>query len=223
MSSAKSQASQNFVIGTGQAAKQAYDTGFSGLSAQQQLLRGAEAEPQYLKDAFSVQRAGITEGGVVQGQRDMQAQLGATQQAAQGGNTSGNLSPDQMGAKMAQALYSSRLQEGIGKIEQANKLMGMRLGQSQQTGSAAIGAAGNALQNISLMPNYNPTYANVLGALNLAGTVYGGFANRGPAQNAGLGGWGGGATGAGFGEGAGAATGTGGLVGAGVGAWGLNG
>ena len=178
MSSSQSKASAGLARLSGIESQKSYEVGFQGLDAQQRLLRTAEAEPGYVRDAFTAQRAGITEGGVVQGGRDIQAQLAATQQAAQGGNTTGNLAPDQMGAKMAQALYSSRLQEGIGKIEQANKLMGMRLGQSVQTGSAALGAAGNQLQNISLMPNYNPTYANVLGALNLAGTVYGGFANR---------------------------------------------
>ena len=42
-----------------------------------------------------------------------------------------------------------------------------------QTGNQAVNSAGLNLRAISMLPEYNPTYAGVLAAANAAGTVYG--------------------------------------------------
>ena len=183
MSSEKSQSSAALARQTGEYAKRSYDVGFSSLRNQQALLAGAQAEPGYVRDAFAAQRAGLQEGLIGQGQGEVQASLAAGQGALQGGNTQNALSPDVMGAKMAQALYSSRVQEGLGGIEQANKILQMKMGQSVMAGNQAQGAAGNELRNISMLPNYNRTYANVLGAVNAAGAIYGGFNQGGWQQD----------------------------------------
>lgn len=179
MGSERSSGSAELARISGQYSQRAYDTGFAGLQTHQDLLANAEAEPGYLQNAFEQQRTGLAEGAIQGGQGEIQGQLAASQGAAQGGNTSANLTNSTMGARMAQALHSSRLQESLGKIEQANKLMGMRMGQSVQAGSEALGAAGNQLRDISMTPNYNPTYASVLAGLNTAGSIYGGFASQG--------------------------------------------
>lgn len=180
MSSQRSQESALLSAGSARQSREAYDVGFGGLRNQQNLLQSAQAEPGYLKDAFGQQRAGLQEGILGQSTPGIQQQLAATQGAAQGGNTQGNLSSDAMGARMAQALYSSRIQEGLGSIEQANKIMSMKMGLATNAGNEALGAAGNQLRNIALEPNYNRTYANVLGGINAAGAVYGGLNQGGP-------------------------------------------
>jgi hypothetical protein len=51
--------------------------------------------------------------------------------------------------------------------------MQMGLGGAAQTGNQAVQSAGLNLQGIGMLPNYNPTYAAILGGVNAAGTIYG--------------------------------------------------
>lgn len=205
MASAQSSAAANLARTSGSQSQAAYDVGIPALQLQRALLQQATAEggePGYLKAAFGAQRAGLTEGGLTASLGGVQGAQAQAQGALQRGNTSAGLTPDIMGARMAQSMYSSRLQEGLGQIEQSNKLLQMGLGQSAQAGSEALGAAGNELRAISMMPNYNPTLATALAVANAGGAIYGGF--QGAAQrNQGSPSWGSGLTSA-YGNGTGA-------------------
>jgi hypothetical protein len=70
-------------------------------------------------------------------------------------------------------MMGSRVNQGMATINQANTLMSMGLGGAAQTGNQAVGAAGQQLQAISMLPNYNQTYAGVLGGVNAAASIYG--------------------------------------------------
>jgi len=137
---------------------------------------GQGGEPDYVKQAYGGQRAGLMEGAMEQGRVGaLQARQGA-QGAALGGNLqAATLSGEQMGSRMADVLYGSRVSEAMGGLEQTNKLYQSLLGQSVQAGSASMAAAGTALGNVQNMPAYNKTYANILGALNVGGSIYGGL------------------------------------------------
>ena len=87
--------------------------------------------------------------------------------------TAPNLPPELLGSSMAKALYGPRVSEAAGSIDQTNKLLGASLGMAGQTGSGALAATGNELQNIGKMQPYNSNYAAILGALNLGGSLYG--------------------------------------------------
>lgn len=113
------------------------------------------------------------EGAALSQEAQRRDEMQSRRGAVGGGNFSASISPSDAGSKLAQALYGTRVQEATGKIEEQDKLMGMALGQTQQTGSAAMAATGTELQNIGFMQPYNTKYANVLGALNVAGSVYG--------------------------------------------------
>ena len=70
-------------------------------------------------------------------------------------------------------------------------MFGMGLGQAQQAGSGAISAMGSQLGAIPTMQQYNTSYANVLGALNLGASLYGGLNQAGVfGSSTGLGGLG---------------------------------
>jgi len=140
-------------------------------SLNQALAQGGE--PGYVKDAYQAARGGTMEDSALR----QKAALGASQRGRSGivggGNVGATISPQALGSDMAQALYGTRVQEAAGNISQVNKLMGIGLGQTQQAGSGALAATENQLQNISGMQNYNSTYAGILGALNLGGSLYG--------------------------------------------------
>lgn len=131
-------------------------------------------EPDYMKSAFGEQRTGLIEGGIDQQRLATQQGRTASEGAALGGNLqAGTTAGMQLGSKMADALYGSRMNEALGGLDQTNKLYTSMIGQSVQTGDAAYGAAGSQLANIGNMANYNKTYANVVGALNVGGSIYG--------------------------------------------------
>ena len=154
--------------------ERSYGLALPTLGREYGLIQGAlsQGEPDYLKSAYAAtrgsERESMAQGGI--------GRLGASQGQKRGALAAGNVgavSPQMLGGQMAEALYGSRVQEASGNLEQMNKLLGFGLGQSQQAGSAALGATGTELQNIQGMRNYNPTYANILGALNLGGSIYG--------------------------------------------------
>lgn len=178
MASDQSSAAGQAARTQGQLANEAYGVAIPALSQQYGFLRGSIAEggePGYVRDAYAAQRTGITEGLGRQGQMQERQALASGKAAALGGNLNASLTPQTMGAQIADQLYSSRLNEGMGRVEQLNKLLAMGLGQSTQAGNAAIGAGQAQLQGIAGMPAYNSTYAKILAGLNVAGSAYGGY------------------------------------------------
>jgi hypothetical protein len=162
----------------GRVAREYYNLALPGLSKQYDLLNKALAEggePGYLARAFEGQRTGLAEGALGQEMGATRGALAASQGAAQGGNLGATVSPSDIGKQLANAMWGSRVQEGLGRVDQMNNLIAMALGQTGRTGSAATNAAGQQLQAISMMPNYNPTYATILGLGNVAGAGYGGY------------------------------------------------
>lgn len=158
--------------------QRAYDIGLGALGPQiQQINQGLQqgGEPGYLQRAFAGARTGATESLLSADQAETGGRLAASSRVSAGGNLMSNLTPSQVGAKIAEALYSSRTNEAVGKFEQFNKLMAMGLGQSAQAGSSAIGAGAAQLEAARGLPTYNPTYANVLTAANLANLGYQGY------------------------------------------------
>lgn len=134
-------------------------------------------EPGYLKQAFTGARGAATEG-ILKGSADKMRQDAAGKKyAIQSGNV-GLVSPQALGSDLAKALYGTRVSEAAGQIEQMDKLMGASLGQSQQTGSAALGATENQLRDIGMMRNYNQGYAGILAALNAGGAIYGAYGQK---------------------------------------------
>ncbi len=185
MSSPQSAASANAARQNEYRAQQGYDIGLPAMSERNRLLNSAMAEngmPDYMKAAFETQRTGLTEGNANIAQQQRAQALTAAEPAIAGGNLQQSLTPGSLGSKLADALYGSRVQQGLGAVDQMNKLMTMGLGGAAQTGSQAIGAAGNDLRGISMMQAYNPTYAAVLGGANLAGSLYGGYQQRAAGQ-----------------------------------------
>lgn len=176
MSSDQSSAFAGAARTQGQMATQAYDIAVPALQAQSGYIRDALAqggEPEYLQKAYAGQRTGLLEGlATQQHQRSLQGP-----ENRQGDLASSLRSPQMVGADIANAMYSSRVNESLGKIEQVHNLQRMALGQAGQTGSGALTAGGLQLQAIQGLPDYNSTYANVLGAVNLGGSIYGGANN----------------------------------------------
>jgi len=174
-SSASAAASRQY----GQIAKEAYDIGVPGIETRNALLmpalRQAQAGqlPEYMERAFNTQRTGLAEGISAQERAAIARQDAGAKGAVAGGNAFSTMNPAQMGQVLADAMTGSRVQQGMATVNQANTLMQMGLGGAGQAGNAAVGAAGNNLNAISMLPNYNPTYAAVLGGVNLAGSIYG--------------------------------------------------
>lgn len=162
-----------------QLAKEGYKMGIGGLRARNAALMPAIRQansgvlPDYMEDAFATQRTGLKEGILAQERGLIGRQDAGAKGAVAGGNAFSTMNPAQMGQVLADAMTGSRVQQGMATVNQANTLMQMGLGGAAQSGNAAIGAAGNNLNAISMMSNYNPTYATVLGVASGAGTVYG--------------------------------------------------
>ena len=160
-------------------ADEAYGIGVPGLTARNAALmpalRQAEAGqlPGYIQEAFNVQRTGLAEGASARERSAIGAQDMASKGARAGGNAFATMNPAQQGALLADAMMGSRVQQGMATVNQANTLMQMGMGGAASAGNEAIGAAGNNLRAIGMLPNYNPTYAAILGGVNAAGTIYG--------------------------------------------------
>lgn len=178
MSGASQDASAYAARQQGQVAKQYYRIGIPALQQQFGLINSALAEggePVGLARAFEGQRTGLAEGLLGQEAGQTRAALRGSSDAIQGGNVGAMLTPSDIGQKLANALWGSRVQEGLGKVDQMNNLIAMALGQTGQTGSAATTAAGQQLNAVAMMPRYDPTYATALGLANVGGAAYGGY------------------------------------------------
>lgn len=164
-------------------ARQSYSVGMPGLAEQKSgidWMQQQGGEPRALQQAFGGARAGMLDAATLAGKDS----LARTQQENRGASIGGNIgaglaTPSDMGSSIARAMYGSRLTEAMGSIEEQNKMMGMQLGQTQTSGSGALSALGSQLTAIPTMQNYNSSYANVLGALNLGASVYGGLNQAG--------------------------------------------
>ncbi len=130
-------------------------------------------EPDYLKGAYAEERTGLLDRASSGEAADIAKMGRATEGATYGGNVGASLSPLAVGRSLADVLYGSRVNEAAGKVEEINKLYGLGVGQAAQAGSAAAGAESARAGYATMMPQYNSTYANILGALNLGSTIYG--------------------------------------------------
>lgn len=193
MSSEKNRASKEASTRFEQMGRQAYGVAIPGVRARSDAIAGAlygsdtpwldspenranpGQLPEYMTRAFDAQRTGLKEGMTGQERTAVGRQDMASKGAVAGGNMQSTLNPQQVGAILAGALSNSRVQQGMATIDQTNSLMDMGLGGAAQAGSGAVGAAGNELRGISMMPNYNTTYAAILGGANLLGTGYGAY------------------------------------------------
>ena len=179
MGSPKDKASAQAARQYGQLAKEGYGMGMPALAARNAALMPALRQaqmgklPAYMQEAFAQQRTGLQEGIANQERSKIQAQDAAAKGGVAHGNMNSTMNPAQMGQVLADAMTGSRVQQGMATVNQANSLMNMGLGGAGQAGNAAVGAAGNNLQAISMLPNYNPTYAGILGAASAAGSLYG--------------------------------------------------
>ena len=179
MSSSKNSAASKAARQYGQLAREGYGLGMPALAARNDALMPALRQaqsgelPAYMQEAFATQRTGLQEGFANQERGAIQKQDMAAKGGVAGGNLASTMNPAQMGQLLADAMTGSRVQQGMATVNQANSLMNMGLGGAGQTGNAAIGAAGNNLQAIGMLPNYNQTYAAVLGGVNAAGSIYG--------------------------------------------------
>jgi hypothetical protein len=137
----------------------------------------AGGESPYIASAFQAQRTGLQDSIAGQERGAKQSQLEGSKKAMSGGNQFANLTPADIGSKLANALYGSKFEEGQADIGQKMNLMNMALGGAGTAGNAGMQAAGNQLGAIGMMPNYNSTYANITGAASALGSVYGAYQN----------------------------------------------
>lgn len=160
-------------------AKDAYGLGLPMLGARNDALMPALRQanlgnlPAYMERSFDVQRTGIAEGLLGQERKQIGAQDMAAKRTVAGGNAAATLNPAAMGSVLADAMMGSRVSQGMATVNQANTLMQMGLGGAAQTGNQAVNSAGLNLRAISMLPEYNQTYADVLAGVNAAGTIYG--------------------------------------------------
>ena len=166
-------------------AEQSYGTGLPALKAQLGYIKDARegSLQKFLDPAFNSQRGGISDAGAYSERTSLQQRLAQQKVAGGGGNTLAALTPSEMGAKLANALSTSRVNQGLGNLEESNKLLQMQLGQTVQTGNSGIMAGSQQLQAAGMMPNVDPLYASILGGANVAGSVYGGFNQKNTANN----------------------------------------
>ena len=162
-----------------QLAKEAYGLGIPTVGARNAALMPALTQtnrgflPDYMERGYDIQRTGLTEGLMNRERQQIAAQDTAAEKVTRGGNAFATMNPAQMGQALADAMMGSRVSQGMATVNQANTLMQMGLGGAAQTGNEAVRSAGLNLQGISMLPDYNPTYAGILAGVNAAGTVYG--------------------------------------------------
>jgi len=182
MSSSRSQASQQ-ALDTNRSLAQGYYG--VGIPALQQRLGDinaslAQGEPGYMTEAFQGQRGALTgamseKAGIAQRQ-----QWAGGKAALSGGNAMATMNPADLGAQLANALYGSKFAQGQANIDQQFNLMGMALGGAGTAGSSSLGAAQNQLNTLGYLPAYNSTYANIVGGMAGASSVYGALNQPGP-------------------------------------------
>jgi len=168
------------------AASQTAQAGYGiGIPALQGQISGINAglagggEPSYLTGAWAGQRTGLADALAGQDAASSATSAAGSKAAVAGGNVGAGLVPPSYGAKLAQALTGSRVNEAMGKLQETTSLMGMGLGASGTAGNAGLRAGGTQLSAISMMKPYNQGTANILGAASAAGGIYGALAGQG--------------------------------------------
>lgn len=181
MTSEANKASASAYQRSSDTAQKYYDVAIPALQQRQESASGALkiGESGMMKDAFSGQRAGLTEGitgGLATGQAQM---MRGSKSALSGGNAYATMHPADIGAKLANALWGSKFTEGQADIENRLGLMSTIMGGSAQAGNVGLSAAGANLQAIQSLPQYNKDYANVVGAASIGASIYGGLNQAG--------------------------------------------
>ena len=167
-----------------QTAEMGYGIGIPALQQQLNFVNEGMAQggqPDYVKNAYALQRTGITEGLTGAERGAARGQAASSKGAVQGGNVGASMGggvPASYGAKIAQNLLGSKTSQSMSGLEEMNSLMSVGLGGTAMGAGAAMNAGGAQLQAIGNMQNYNSDLANILGLLGVGGSIYGGFANR---------------------------------------------
>ncbi len=179
MSSGSSAASEQALETNRALAEAYYNVALPGLSQRlgsiNQALGLSGGLPDYVHQAYAAQRTGLTEGIMGKDEQAIASQLAGTKSARAGGNVLSGLSPSDIGAQLANALYGSKFQESQAGIDQTMNLMSMALGGAGTAGSGALDASRQQLGAIGYMPNYNTTYANVMGGVSGLAGLYGAY------------------------------------------------
>ena len=175
MSGQSSIASEQALLMNKQLARGYYGIALPALQERNAALTAgiAGAEPGFMSQAYAGQRTGLTEGLTMQGDQAEQARLAGAKKMMSGGNFLSAMSPADIGAQLANALYGSKFQESQANIEQMMNAINMGLGGSGQAGNAALTASGNQLNAIGYLPKYNTTYANIVGGAAGLASIYG--------------------------------------------------
>lgn len=155
------------------------NTGTGALGGQLESINAGlgRGESPLISSAFTAQRTGLTNALAGQAQGAKQSQLEGSKKAMSGGNEFANLSPADIGSKLANALFGSKFEEGQADISQKMNLMNMALGGAGTAGNAGLNAGQTQLSTIGYAPNYNQNYANILGAASAGGSIFGAYQN----------------------------------------------
>ena len=161
--------------------QQYYGVAIPAMERRQQSAQAAlaQGESPLMAGAFQAQRAGLTEGLTGQEAAADSQKMRASKSALSGGNAFSMLHPAEIGSKLANALWGSKYTEGQADIENRLGLMSAIMGGSAMAGNAGLQVAGNQLGAIQHLPNYNETYANIVGGASLGASVYGGLTRPG--------------------------------------------
>jgi len=179
VTSTQNQAYQGALGTINQLQSQYTQIGLPAMNAQLQSINTglAGGENPLTQQAFTAQRAGLTESLTDQSQTARESQLRGTKGAVAGGNVNAAMEPADIGTALANALYGSKFSEGQADIGQKMNLMNMAMGGAGTAGNAGLQAAGNQLGAISYLPNFNQGLANVSGAVSGLSSVYGSYEN----------------------------------------------
>lgn len=193
------QASKSAMQTARQTAEKGYGIGLDALQEQMTFVDQGLAsggQPGYVKDAFTTQRTGVTEGLTGAERGATQANAARSKGAVAGGNVGASMGggvPADYGAKIAKALMGSKTSQAMSGIEEMNSLMGIGLGGSAMGAGAAMSAGGAQLSAIGMLPQQSSGMTNLMALLGAGGAAYGAGSQAG---------WfGGGGTGTSSGEG----------------------
>ena len=192
MSSSQSQESAQALGTNRKLGQEYYDIALPAISERFTSINQGLGEegglPDYLKTAYGEQRTNLSEGVAASEQGNVAATAAKGKKATEGGNVFAGMSTSDMGAQLANALYGSKFQEGQAGVNQTMNLMSMALGGAGTTGNAALQASSNELGALRYIPNYNTTYANIVGGAAGASSIYGKLNRAGAFDGSGGGG-----------------------------------
>lgn len=188
MGGSKQGASRGFTQDSLNRSARAFSTGFpllqKGMGMAQQAIN-LGGEPVYMGQAIEGATANAQDAAFLTARQQEQGFASGARPLAAGGNLSAALSPESYGAKMAQIVANSGVSRQNARIGNLLDAAGVGIGQASGAGQLQTQALGNQLGAISMRPTVDPTYANVLAAVNAAGAVYGGVQKAGWLSNAG--------------------------------------